>query len=138
VVWRRNRIQEQTDIARRAGIGKTMLGRSVPASGSGRGARPFASRAVNASRPWRQEYYYPMMEALGELCRSSGGDLVVQTLTAQAPTCDERYGGDDRSRLRINFQIVDPDGFASVRRGPALRISLQGLACCPVFGVAEK
>jgi hypothetical protein len=79
-----------------------------------------------------------MMEALGELCRSSGGDSVVQTLTAQAPTCDERYGGEDRSRLRIHFQIVDPDGFESVRRGRALRISLQGLACCPVFGVAEK
>ena len=33
-----------------------------------------------------QEAYYPMLEALGELCTDSGGDAVVQTLSAQAPT----------------------------------------------------
>jgi DNA-binding winged helix-turn-helix (wHTH) protein len=33
-----------------------------------------------------REAYYPMLEALGELCRGPGGDSVVQTLAAQAPT----------------------------------------------------
>src|SRR5271157_2302433 len=33
-----------------------------------------------------KEAYYPMLEALGQLCRGSGGALVVQTLAAEAPT----------------------------------------------------
>src|SRR5271166_1794775 len=32
-----------------------------------------------------KEAYYPMLEALGELCRGPGGDSVIQTLAAQAP-----------------------------------------------------
>ena len=33
-----------------------------------------------------KEAYYPMLEALGQLCRGSGGASVVQTLAAEAPT----------------------------------------------------
>ena len=33
-----------------------------------------------------KEAYYPMLEALGELCRDSGGESLVQTLAAKAPT----------------------------------------------------
>lgn len=33
-----------------------------------------------------KEAYYPMLEALGQLCRGAGGDSVVQILAAQAPT----------------------------------------------------
>ncbi len=33
-----------------------------------------------------KEAYYPMLEALGQLCGNSGGDTIVQTLTAQAPS----------------------------------------------------
>ncbi len=33
-----------------------------------------------------KEAYYPMLEALDQLCHGSAGDSVVQTLTAQAPT----------------------------------------------------
>jgi len=33
-----------------------------------------------------KEPYYPMLEALGQLCRGHGGDSVVSTLAAQAPT----------------------------------------------------
>jgi DNA-binding winged helix-turn-helix (wHTH) protein len=33
-----------------------------------------------------KEAYYPMLEALGQLCRGSGGDKVVETLAAHAPT----------------------------------------------------
>src|SRR5271165_4484681 len=33
-----------------------------------------------------QEPYYPMLEALGQLCRGSAADSVVQVLAAQAPT----------------------------------------------------
>ena len=32
------------------------------------------------------EAYYPMLEALGQLCRGTAGDSVVQILAAQAPT----------------------------------------------------
>ena len=33
-----------------------------------------------------KEAYYPMLEAVGQLCSGSGGDTVVQALSAQAPT----------------------------------------------------
>ena len=33
-----------------------------------------------------KEPYYPMLEALGQLCRGAGGALVVETLAAEAPT----------------------------------------------------
>ena len=33
-----------------------------------------------------KEAYYPMLEALGQLCGGSGSDAVVQTLSAQAPS----------------------------------------------------
>jgi len=33
-----------------------------------------------------KEPYYPMLEALGQLCRSSEGESVVRTLASQAPT----------------------------------------------------
>ena len=33
-----------------------------------------------------KEAYYPMLEALGQLCRGAGGDSVLQILVAQAPT----------------------------------------------------
>ncbi len=33
-----------------------------------------------------KEAYYPMLEALSQMCSGSGGDKVVQTLTAHAPT----------------------------------------------------
>jgi len=33
-----------------------------------------------------KEAYYPMLEALGQLCRGPGGDPIVDTLAAQAPT----------------------------------------------------
>jgi DNA-binding winged helix-turn-helix (wHTH) protein/tetratricopeptide (TPR) repeat protein len=33
-----------------------------------------------------KEAYYPMLEALGQLCRSPGGESVIRTLASQAPT----------------------------------------------------
>jgi hypothetical protein len=33
-----------------------------------------------------KEAYYPMLEALGELCRGPGGESVIQTLATEAPT----------------------------------------------------
>jgi predicted ATPase len=33
-----------------------------------------------------KEAYYPMLEALGELCRAPGGQSIIQMLSAQAPT----------------------------------------------------
>jgi DNA-binding winged helix-turn-helix (wHTH) protein/tetratricopeptide (TPR) repeat protein len=32
------------------------------------------------------EPYYPMLEALGQLCRGAGGESVIETLASQAPT----------------------------------------------------
>jgi DNA-binding winged helix-turn-helix (wHTH) protein/tetratricopeptide (TPR) repeat protein len=33
-----------------------------------------------------KESYYPMLEALGKLCRGSGGESIIQVLASQAPT----------------------------------------------------
>src|SRR5262249_53752696 len=33
-----------------------------------------------------QEPYYPVLEAVGQLCRGAGGDAIVQLLASQAPT----------------------------------------------------
>src|ERR1700722_19712257 len=33
-----------------------------------------------------KEAYYPMLEALGQLCRAPGGESIIQLLSAQAPT----------------------------------------------------
>jgi hypothetical protein len=33
-----------------------------------------------------KEAYYPMLEALGQLCRAPGGESIIQMLSAQAPT----------------------------------------------------
>ncbi len=68
------------------GIGKTAL------------VDQFAQRAARMVRGIRivrgeclegyggKEAYYPVLEAVGQLCRDSGGDAVVETLAAQAPT----------------------------------------------------
>jgi len=37
-----------------------------------------------------KEPYYPMLEALGGLCRNSGGESLIQILAAQAPTLFRR------------------------------------------------
>ena len=51
-----------------------------------------------------KEAYYPMLEALSQLCRGPGGDSVVQTLAAQAPTwlvqCPALVKGEQRETLQ--------------------------------------
>ena len=68
------------------GIGKTALvdefqrqaALDIPNLGIGRG------QCIEAYGS--KEAYYPMLEALGQLCRGSGGHTIVDTLARQAPT----------------------------------------------------
>ncbi len=67
------------------GIGKTTLvdefqRRAAPAV-RGRMARGQCVEGYGSQEP-----YYPMLEALGQLCRGSGANTIVQVLAAQAPT----------------------------------------------------
>jgi DNA-binding winged helix-turn-helix (wHTH) protein/tetratricopeptide (TPR) repeat protein len=67
------------------GIGKTTLvdefqRQAAPA------IRGRIARGQCVERYGSQEPYYPVLEALGHLCRRSGGDAIVQILAAQAPT----------------------------------------------------
>src|SRR5262249_59704751 len=67
------------------GIGKTTLvdefqHQAAPA------VRGRIARGQCVERYGSQEPYYPVLEALGNRCRGSGGDAVVQVLAAQAPT----------------------------------------------------
>jgi DNA-binding winged helix-turn-helix (wHTH) protein/tetratricopeptide (TPR) repeat protein len=68
------------------GIGKTALAdefRRQAAAGAP-GLRIARGQCVEGYGS--QEPYYPMLEALGQLCRGSDGESVVRTLAAQAPT----------------------------------------------------
>lgn len=51
-----------------------------------------------------KEAYYPMLEALGQLCRGPGGDSVVQTLAAQAPTWLVQFPALVKSEQRETLQ----------------------------------
>jgi len=68
-----------------AGIGKTALvdefQRQAAPAVRGRLARGQCVEGHGSKEP-----YYPVLEALGQVCRGSGGDAIVQVLAAQAPT----------------------------------------------------
>src|SRR4029077_13224902 len=69
-----------------AGIGKTTL---VDEFQRRVGANVLALRCARGQCVegyGSKEAYYPMLEALGELCRDSGGESLVQILAVQAPT----------------------------------------------------
>ncbi len=68
------------------GIGKTALADAFQrqAAVEARGLRIARGQCVEGYGG--KEAYYPMLEALGQLCRGTGGDSVVQILAAQAPT----------------------------------------------------
>lgn len=68
------------------GIGKTALvdqfvGQAIVREASLRAARGQCVEGFGGS-----EAYYPMLEALGELCRARDGDRVIEILAAHAPT----------------------------------------------------
>ena len=69
-----------------AGIGKTALVDEFrrQAGAQVRGLRVAVGQCVESFGS--QEGYYPMLEALGQLCRGPGGESVVDTLASQAPT----------------------------------------------------
>jgi predicted ATPase/DNA-binding winged helix-turn-helix (wHTH) protein len=51
-----------------------------------------------------QEAYYPLLEALGQLCRGPGGDEIVKTLAAQAPTWLAQFPALLKSEYRQSLQ----------------------------------
>ncbi len=67
------------------GIGKTTLidefQRQAAPAVRGRIARGQCVEGYGSQEP-----YYPVLEAVGQLCRGSGGDAIIQVLAAQAPT----------------------------------------------------
>jgi predicted ATPase/DNA-binding winged helix-turn-helix (wHTH) protein len=69
-----------------SGIGKTALVDAFQflAESQFRGLRIACGQCVEGYGG--KEPYYPMLEALGQLCRGRGADSVVSTLAAQAPT----------------------------------------------------
>jgi len=68
------------------GIGKTTLADEFlrQAAADFRGGRMARGQCVEGYGG--KEAYYPMLEALSQLCTGSGGDAVVKTLAVQAPT----------------------------------------------------
>ncbi len=51
-----------------------------------------------------QEAYYPLLEALGQLCRGPGGDEIVKILAAQAPTWLVQFPALLKSEYRQSLQ----------------------------------
>ncbi len=68
------------------GIGKTALADEFQRQAAAEVAGLRIARGQCIEGYGGKEAYYPMLEALGELCRGPGGESVVQTLAAQAPT----------------------------------------------------
>jgi DNA-binding winged helix-turn-helix (wHTH) protein len=73
-----------------SGIGKTALTdefqRQAIQQRAGAGALIRVAHGQCVEGYGGREPYYPMLGALGDLCRRPGGDFVVQILAAQAPT----------------------------------------------------
>jgi DNA-binding winged helix-turn-helix (wHTH) protein/tetratricopeptide (TPR) repeat protein len=67
------------------GIGKTTLVDEFQRR-AGTGAPLSIARGQCVEGFGGKEAYYPMLEALGNLCRDSAGNTVIQILAAQAPT----------------------------------------------------
>jgi len=72
-------------VAGEPGIGKTSLVDEFQRQAAADSALPKA-RGQCVEGYGGKEAYYPMLEALGKLCRRPGGDSVIQVLASQAPT----------------------------------------------------
>jgi DNA-binding winged helix-turn-helix (wHTH) protein/tetratricopeptide (TPR) repeat protein len=68
------------------GIGKTALAEAFQRQAAVEAPGLRIARGQCLEGYGGKEAYYPMLEALGQLCRGTGGDSVVQTLAALAPT----------------------------------------------------
>src|SRR5713101_2397134 len=68
------------------GIGKTAMAVAFIDRAAGEVPDARIARGQCIEGYGSKEAYYPMLEALGGLCRGEGGDAIVQTLAAQAPT----------------------------------------------------
>src|SRR5437879_4693836 len=87
-----------------AGIGKTALldefhRRAVAAVPGLRIARGQCIEGYGGQEP-----YYPLLEALGQLCRGPGGDEIVKILAAQAPTWLVQFPALLKSECRQRLQ----------------------------------
>jgi len=82
-------LQQQRQIAfitGEAGIGKTALADEFARRASADSQQVRIARAQCIEGYGGKEAYYPMLEAVGQLCRDSDGDPVVQVLAELAPT----------------------------------------------------
>jgi DNA-binding winged helix-turn-helix (wHTH) protein len=68
------------------GIGKTALADEFQRQAGAEAAGIRIARGQCIEGYGGKEAYYPMLEALGQLCRGSEGEALVQILVAQAPT----------------------------------------------------
>ena len=68
------------------GIGKTALAEAFQRQAAVEAPGLRIARGQCVEGYGGKEAYYPMLETLGQLCRGTGGDSVVQILAAQAPT----------------------------------------------------
>jgi DNA-binding winged helix-turn-helix (wHTH) protein len=68
------------------GIGKTALVDEFQRQAGGQARSLRIARGQCVEGFGSQEGYYPMLEALGQLCRGPGGEAIVDVLASQAPT----------------------------------------------------
>src|SRR6266446_5640979 len=74
-----------------------------------------------------QEAYYPLLEALGQLCRGPGGDEIVKILAAQAPTWLVQFPALLKSEYRQSMLREIPEALESITAERALLIVLEDL-----------
>jgi DNA-binding winged helix-turn-helix (wHTH) protein len=86
------------------GIGKTALVDEFQRRASAEVADLGFARGQCVEGYGGQEAYYPMLEALGQLCRVPGGDEIVNVLAAQAPTWLAQFPALLKSKHRETLQ----------------------------------
>ena len=80
-----------------------------------------------------KEAYYPMLEAVGQLCRCSGADTVVQALSAQAPTWLVQFPAlvSHKQRERLQQEILGATRERMLREiAEALETITSDSPCC--------
>jgi DNA-binding winged helix-turn-helix (wHTH) protein/tetratricopeptide (TPR) repeat protein len=86
-----------------AGIGKTALTEAfMSRSAAQSNVRSATGQCVESYR--EQEPYYPILEAIGRLCRGSGGEQMVELLTKHAPTWLVQFASLVKPELRESLQ----------------------------------
>jgi DNA-binding winged helix-turn-helix (wHTH) protein len=91
-------------VAGEPGIGKTALADEFQKATATQNPSLRIARGQCVEGYGGKEAYFPMLEALGQLCHGNGGEAVVQILASQAPTWLVQFAGLIKRERRESLQ----------------------------------